>query len=62
MKSLNGSILPMSTLLPEPVRAALVRASKIDGITADWGESPERTAAVDAAAASAKAHYPQYFK
>lgn len=61
MKPMHGSILPMSTLLPLAARQALVAASKVES-RIDAGESPERAAAVDAAAAAARADNPHLFQ
>lgn len=61
MKPMNGSILPMSTLLPQSARDALVSASKIES-RIEAGESPERAAAVDAAVALARASHPELFQ
>lgn len=56
----SGSILPMSTLLPQEQRDALVAASKVDS-RIDYGESPSRLMAVDAAAAKIRAELPDMF-
>lgn len=55
------SILPMSTLLPQAARDALVAASKIES-RIDAGECPVRSAAVDAAVAQARSSSPHLFK
>ena len=61
INSLNGSILPMSTMLPPVVRDALAAASKLES-RLDFGECDERAAAVDKIVADAKQQYPQYFQ
>ena len=60
MNHMNGSILPMSTLLPIDVREALVQASKIES-RVEFGESAERAAAVDAAVVLARMAHPTLF-
>ena len=56
----SGSILPMSTLLPQEQRDALVAASRVDS-RIDFGESPSRAMAVAAAQAAARAAVPEMF-
>lgn len=58
--SLNGSILPMSTLLPPEVRASLVAASRVES-RIDAGECSTRTSAIDAVVDAARSTHPQYF-
>ena len=54
--------VPMSTLLPEASRNALVAASKVES-RIDFGEpAPERIAAIDTAAAIARARSPEMFQ
>ena len=62
MQSLNGSILPMSTILPERARRALVVASRVER-NADHppGECAARNAQVDAAVDFARAEFPTFF-
>lgn len=60
-RGMDGSILPMSTLLPQPTRDALVAASKIES-RIDAGECPARIAAVDAAAAQARSAHPHLYR
>lgn len=57
---LNGSILPMSTLIPEPYRSRLVAASKVES-RVDFGESAIRAELVDKAAAEARRHVPHLY-
>jgi hypothetical protein len=58
---MSYSFLPMSTILPLPVREALVAASRIDS-RIDFGEHDTRPAAVDAVAAEARRTHPQFFR
>ena len=54
--------VPMSTLLPEASRNALIAASKVDS-RIDFGEeAPERIAAIEAAEAIARARSPELFQ
>ena len=57
----SNSILPMSTILPEHIREALVASSKVES-RIDPGESPERAAAVDDAVKAARKANPEFFK
>ena len=52
---------PVSTLIPEPHRSALIASSKIES-RIEAGECEARTAAVDAAASAARAANPSSFK
>lgn len=62
MTPLDGSILPMSQTLPESVRAALVRASRIESREERDGECAPRNAAVEAVIRQAKIDHPQFFQ
>lgn len=61
MKRMGGSILPMSTLLPQATRDALVAASKVES-RIEYGESPARAAAVEFAAMAARSNNPELFQ
>ena len=60
-RRLNGSILPIATLHPPHIVAALIAASKIES-RIDYGECDERAAAVDAVVAQAKKEVPENFR
>lgn len=60
INSMNGSILPMSTLLPPAVRAQLVAASKVES-RIEAGDSDVRRVTVDAVIDNARASHPHFF-